>query len=247
MKRRKIKMAETIQLMVEGGKATPNAAVAQKLGPMGINIGEVMNQVNEKTADFKGMQVPVKIKINTKAKKVEDIEVGTPPTTQLIKKELGLEKGSGQPDKEKVANISVEQCIKIAKMKMEGMYTFDLKKAVKSVAGSCNSLGVLVEGKKSSEFVKAVESGKYDAEIKEGRVEVPEGKKEVLEKQLEVVQKKLVKEAEKLKAAKEEKKEEAKEGEAKEGEKKEEAKEGEKKDVKKEEKKEAKKGEKKKK
>ena len=216
---------ETIQLMVEGGKAVPGPAIAQKLGPMGINIGEVMNKVNEKTADFKGMQVPVKVKIDTKTKTVDYIEVGTPPTTQLIKKELGLEKGSGQPDKEKIANISIEQCIKIAKMKIGNMYTFDLKKAVKSVAGTCNSMGVLVEGKNSDIVAEEINSGLYDNEISNGKIEPTKEKLDNLNKQLEEVKAFLLKEAAKLKAAEqevpkeaaqvttEEKKEEVKEGE----------------------------------
>ena len=83
---------ETIDLMVDAGKAVPGPAVAQKLGPMGINIGEVINKINKKTESFKGMQVPVKLKIDTKAKEVSDIEVGTPPTTQLIKKRAKLRK-----------------------------------------------------------------------------------------------------------------------------------------------------------
>ena len=185
--------------MVEAGKATPGQAVSQKLGPMGIKISDVMNKVNEKTASFKGMQVPVKLKVDTKTKEV-NIEVGTPPTTQLIKKELKLEKGSGQPDKEKVANISIEQCIKIAKMKIENMHTEKLKQAVKSVVGSCNSLGVLIEGKIAPETEKDIEDGKYNKEILEERTETPEEKKKILAEQLIEMQKELKKRAEKLKA-----------------------------------------------
>jgi len=242
--------SETISLMVEGGKATPGPAVAQKLGPMGMNMKEVMDRINEKTESFKGMQVPVKLKIDTKTKEY-DIEVGTPPTSQLIKKELGLEKGSGQPDKEKVANISIEQCIKVAKMKKDAMFTTDLKKAVKSVVGSCNALGIIVEGKLAVETEKDIVAGKYDQEIKEEKTEITEEKKKQLETQLKKLQEKLAKKAAKLKAEAEaekaeekpaeEKKEEGKE-EGKEGEKKEEGKEGEKKEEgKAEEKKEAKK------
>lgn len=194
---------ETIDLMVEAGKAAPNPAVAQKLGPLGINIGEVMNQVNKKTEPFKGMQVPVKIKIDTRAKVVSDIEVGTPPTTQLIKKELNLQKGSGQPDKEKIANISIEECIKVAKMKKDAMCTNNLKAAVKSVVGSCNSLGVLIEGKTASEIVKNINEGKFDKEILDEITQPSEEKKKFLKKQLEEVQKELSRALEKLKATEE--------------------------------------------
>ncbi len=191
---------ESIDLLIEGGKAAPGPAVAQKLGPAGINIGEVMSRINEKTSSFKGMQVPVKLKVDTKTKEV-DIEVGVPPTTQLIKKELNLQKGASKPQLEKVANISIEQCINVAKMKIENMYTNDLKKAVKSVMGSCNSLGVLIEGKPAVETIKDVESGKYDREISEERTEVSAEKKKILASQLEKVQEELNKEIERLKLA----------------------------------------------
>lgn len=172
-------------------------------------------------------------------------------TPILIKKELNLEKGSGIPDKEKVANISIEQCIKIAIEKQQDMLTTNLKQALKSVVGSCNSLGILIEGKISSEITKEIDEGKYDNEIKEEKTETPEEKKPILKKQLDDIQAILAKELAKQKAAEEAKKatEEKPEEEAKEGEKKEEAKEGEKaaskdtkkaasKDTKKEEKKE---------
>ena len=194
-------MTETLDLMVEGGKATPNATIAQKLGPMGINIAQVMSRVNEKTASFKGMQVPVKLKLDTKAKEVTDIEVGTPPTTELIKKELGLEKGSGQPNREKVGNMAIEQCIKIATMKRDAMFSNSLKTAVKTVIGSCGSLGVLVEGKEAREIEKEVNSGKYDKEINEAKTEITQEKKKELLIQLEEKKKELAKELEKLKAA----------------------------------------------
>jgi len=205
---------ETIDLMVDAGNAKPGPATAQKLGPLGINIGEVMNKINEKTEAFKGMQVPVKLKIDTKAKEVSDIEVGTPPTTQLIKKELGLAKGSGRPDKEKVGNIAIEQCIKVAKMKKEAMFALTLKNAVKSTVGSCNSLGILIEGKIASEIEKEIDQGKYDDLINQEKTEVSEEKKKILETQLTEIQEVLAKELEKLKAieeVKEEKKEEPEE------------------------------------
>lgn len=231
---------ETLNLMVEGGKVSPNPVTAQKLGPLGINIGEVMNQVNEKTKDFVGMQVPVKLTIDTTTKAVTNIEVGTPPTSQLIKKGLGLDKGAGQPDKEKVGNISIEQCIKVALMKKDAMYVTSLKAAVKSVVGSCNALGVLVEGKSSHEVSEKIDQGKYVKEIQEEKTEPSEEKKKKLSEQLEKVKESLAEELAKIKAAekekegkKEEKAEEGKEGEEKEGDKKEEKKEEGKKEEKK--------------
>jgi len=190
-------MPDILKLMIEGGKATPNPQMAQSLGPRKINIQNVLTEINEKTENLKGMQIPVEIILEKDSN--YKIKVGTPPTIQLIKKELGLEKGSGRPDKEKIANISIEQCIKVAKMKIDSMYTFDLKAAVKSVIGSCNSLGVLIEGKTSAEITEEIDAGKYDHEILEEKTTLSQEKKIILQKQFEEVRQILLKEAEKLK------------------------------------------------
>ena len=175
---------EKFELLIEGGKAVANAALAQKLGPAGINISNVLTQVNEKTSSFKGMKVPVKIIADLDDKSF-DIEIGTPPVAELIKNELKLQKGSGTPDKIKVANISVEQVIKIARMKKDSMLVKSLKAAVKSIAGSCNSAGVLIEGKQAHDFCEAVNQGIYNDEIKEERIEMPSNKNSLLKQQLD--------------------------------------------------------------
>ena len=219
---------EKIDMIIEGGKASPTPAVAQKLGPMKINISEVMQKINEKTSSFKGIKVPVKIIIDT-ATKDYNITIGTPPTTELIKKELSLEKGAGEPNKNKIANISIEQVIKIAKMKKDSMFANSLKAAVKTVAGSCSSLGILIEGKTGSEINNDIETGLYDSLIQSEKTDVSPEKVELLKTQLIEVQERLKKEIEKLKKEEEELKgpakeevavvEEAKEGaEVKEGE-----------------------------
>lgn len=82
---------ETIELLVEGGKAAPGPATAPKLGAYKLNIGEVFQKVNQATASYRGIQVPVKLIIDKETKEVT-VEVGTPPVSSLIKKELGLEK-----------------------------------------------------------------------------------------------------------------------------------------------------------
>ena len=201
-----------IKIIVEGGKASTSPAMAQTLGPMKINLGEVIGSINEKTKAFVGVKVPVEIDVNEKTKAYE-IEVGSPSTTELIKKEMGISKGSGTPDKIKAGNIGVEQIIKIAKMKKEGMFDRTLKSAVKTIAGSCNSLGILIEGMISSEFNLLVEEGKYDKEIEEKKSEMEEGKENNLKEQLKDIQveldamnKKKVKEEEKKEEGEEEKK-----------------------------------------
>lgn len=178
---------EKIDMMVEGGKAVAGPAVGQKLGPLKINIGDVLAKINEKTKDFKGMKVPVKLIVDTDTKEFE-IEVGTPPVSELLKTELGIEKGSGIPDKHKAGNAAIEQVIKVAKMKKDAMYAGSLKAAVKNVIGSCNSAGILVEGKPAKEVISDVNEGRYDKEINEGKTEADPEKLKKLKADLEASQ-----------------------------------------------------------
>ena len=107
---------ETVEVYVEGGKATAAPPLGPALGPMGVNIGQVVAEINRKTAEFKAMQVPVKVIVDSDTKKF-DVTVGTPPASALIKKEAGIEKGAGNPLTDKVADLKIEQVIKISKMK----------------------------------------------------------------------------------------------------------------------------------
>jgi large subunit ribosomal protein L11 len=197
---------ETIEILVEGGKAKADASMAQKLGPMKINIQDVLNHINEKTDSFKGMKVPVKVIIDPETKEFE-ISIGTPPISELIKKELNLQKGSSFPNKDKIANIGIEQAIKIAKMKESSILHNSLKAVVKTVVGSCNSLGILVEGKESKDTNKVIDEGAYDKEINEIKTEVSNEKKKVLQEQLEAFRKKYAGEVEIMKAKMKEKSE----------------------------------------
>ncbi len=168
-----------IKLLVEGGQMTPNPALSQKLGPMGINVGQVIAKVNLATADFKGLKVPVELNVDASTKQFE-VKVFSPPTSELIKKELGLQKGSGEQNKVQIGNISIEQAISIAKTKMQNLLCKDLKAGVKSVVGTCVSLGVLVESKSAKEVGQDIDSGKYDKEIKQEKTQTsPEKKAEL--------------------------------------------------------------------
>ena len=198
---------ETIDLMIDGGQAKANAAIAQPLSPLGINIQEVVKRINEKTSSFNGMKVPVAVIVETEDKTF-DLKVGTPPISELIKKEIGIEKGSGIPDKNKVGNLAVEQVVKLAKMKQDSLLFNNFKSAVKSVVGSCNSLGVLVEGKPAKGINMEIDSGDYDSIINDQKTEVSEEKKNILAMQLKEVQERIKKEMEKAEA--ERKAEEAK-------------------------------------
>ena len=188
---------ETIEILVEGGKAKADAAMAQKLGPMKINLQDVLKTINEKTESFKGMKVPVKVEVDVDTKEFE-ISVGSPPVSELIKKELGIKKGSSFPNKDKVANMGIEQAIKIAKMKGSDILHNSLKAVVKTVIGSCNSLGILIEGKTAMEINKEIDEGKFDKEINNNDAEMSEGKKGNLEESLKAFNRKFLGEVEKL-------------------------------------------------
>ena len=158
---------DVIELLVEGGKAGPDPTSAQRLSAYKLNIGEVFKKVNEKTAEYKGMQVPVKIIIDKDTKDVE-IEVGIPPVTSMIKKELGIEKAKFTEEdvaagKTVLGSITMEQCVKIAKLKMSQMLVKDLKAAVKQVVSTAGSMtGIQVEGKNYKEVLKEIDEGKWD-------------------------------------------------------------------------------------
>ncbi len=159
-------MKQTISVLVEGGKASPGPPLGPALGPLGVNIGKIVNEINEKTKDFEGMKVPVKIHIDPATKEYE-IELGLPPTSALIKKELNIEKGAKEPGSEMVGNLTMEQIIKIAKIKRPDMLASNLKAAVKEVVGACVSMGVTIEEKSPKEILKEIENGTYDSIIKE--------------------------------------------------------------------------------
>ena len=157
-------MTETIEALVEGGKATAGPPLGPALGPLGVNIMEIINTINDKTKEFDGMKVPVKVIVDPKTKKFQ-ITVGTPPAASLILKELGLEKGSGAPSSHKVGDLKVEQAVKVAKMKNDNLLGKELKQKTKEVIGTCVSIGVTVEGKKPQEIQKLIDEGEFDSKF----------------------------------------------------------------------------------
>ena len=152
----------TIEALVEGGKASGGPPLGPALGPTGINVSEVVAAINEKTKDFEGMKVPVKVIVDTESKTF-DIQIGTPPTSALIKKELGLEKGSG--DGKPVGDLTFQQLLKITRMKEDALLGSDLKARVKEVLGTCISMGITVEGKSPKDVITEIENGVYDAQL----------------------------------------------------------------------------------
>ncbi|MDO8467994.1 MAG: 50S ribosomal protein L11 [Nanoarchaeota archaeon] len=168
-----------IKILTEGGKMQPGPALSQKLGPAGVNMGQVISKVNESTKDFQGLKVPVEIHVNTSTRTF-DVKVFSPPVSALIKKELGIETGSGKQISLKAGNASIEQIISVAKTKLPNMLANNLKSAVLSVAGTAVSLGILIENKPAREVVREIMEGKYDKEIKMEKTNTDAEKKKQL-------------------------------------------------------------------
>jgi len=153
-------MAEVVEVLVPGGKATAGPPLGPALGPLGINVKAVVDEINQKTGSFNGMQVPVKVEVDDK--KNFTVSVGVPPTTALIKKEVNVEKGSSEPNVKIVGDLPIEAAVRIARMKAGDMLSYDLKHGVKEVIGTCVSMGINVDGKGAKEALTAIDAGTYD-------------------------------------------------------------------------------------
>ena len=168
-----------IKLLVDGGAMKPGPALSQKLGPVGIPVNQVIQKINEATKAFSGIQVPVELNVDAATKNFE-VKVFSPPVSGLLKKELGMEKGSGNQKKVKVGNASIEQIISLAQTKFPNLLCKDLKSAVKTIVGTCVSLGILIEDRPAVEIEQEIEAGKYDKEINAIKTETSEEKKKAL-------------------------------------------------------------------
>jgi large subunit ribosomal protein L11 len=149
-----------VEALISGGKATAGPPLGPALGPLGVNVPAIVGKINELTSQFGGIKVPVKVIVDLETKRFE-VEVGTPPTVALIVKELGIEKGSGTPNTQKVGDLTMEQVKKIAAIKMAQSYSKSLEAAVKEVLGVCVSMGVTVEGKEPKTVQKEIAEGRY--------------------------------------------------------------------------------------
>lgn len=195
---------QSVEALINGGKASAAPPLGPALGPLGVNIGQVVAEINKKTEAFKGMQVPVTVEVDTDTKEFS-ISIGTPPASALIKQEAGIQKGSGKPSEEFVAELKIEQLIKIAKMKEDALTGKTLKEKVKEIAGTCQSLGVMIEGGKAQAFFKDLEAGKFDKEIKTEKTEISAAEQKELEEERKELQAELAeKHAQEAKEAAEE-------------------------------------------
>lgn len=159
----KHKMADkkTVELLVAGGQANAGPPLGPALGPLGVNVMLIVNKINELTKDYSGMKVPVKVLVDPETKQFE-VTVGTPTTSALVVSELKIEKGSGTPNTAKVGNLTIDQVVRIAKMKRPQLLSRTLKSAAKEILGVCVSMGVTAEGKDPREVQSEIDQGKYD-------------------------------------------------------------------------------------
>jgi large subunit ribosomal protein L11 len=150
-----------VDLLVSGGQATAGPPLGPALGPLGVNTMAVVTKINELTKDYAGMKVPVKVAVDVENKTFE-VTVGTPTASALIVSELKIEKGSGTPNTEKVGDLTMEQVVRIAKVKHPQLLASTLKGATKEVLGTCVSMGVTVEGKDPREVQIEIDQGNYE-------------------------------------------------------------------------------------
>ncbi len=146
-----------LKVIVPGGKATPGPPLGPAIAPLGVNVGQLVAKLNEKTKPFEGVEVPVKIIV--KADKTFDLEIGTPAVPALLKKEMGIDKGAGNRAAA-CGDVSMDKVVKVAKMKKDALMANSDTALVNQVLGTCVSMGATVEGKKPQEIQKEILAGK---------------------------------------------------------------------------------------
>jgi len=156
---------QKVSALVTGGGASAGPPLGPALGPLGVNIMEVIKSINDKTKDFEGMKVPVTVIVDTDTKKY-DIEIGIPSAAALIMKEAGIQKGSGTSGTDWVGDITIDSVIKVANTKLEKSYASSLKSVAKTIIGTCVPLGVKIEGKTPKEMTAEINEGKWDEKLK---------------------------------------------------------------------------------
>ena len=148
----------TIEALVDGGKASSGPPIGPAVGPTGVPLKEVISEINKKTAEFKNIKVPVSIIIDPETRTFE-IKVKTPMTSALLLKELGIGKGSGKPNEEKVGNLTLAQVCKVAKMKRDDITAVSFTDTVRTILGSAQSCGITVDGMEPKELSDKIKAG----------------------------------------------------------------------------------------
>ncbi len=137
------KILSVIKLQIKAGKATPSPPVGPALGQHGVNIMEFCKAFNAKTQEKQGLIIPVVITVY--ADRSFSFITKTPPAAVLLKKSAGLEKGSGEPNRDKVGKVTRSQVKEIAELKMKDLNAFDVENAMLMIEGTARSMGIIVE------------------------------------------------------------------------------------------------------
>jgi large subunit ribosomal protein L11 len=147
-------VAVEVSVLVEGGKAAAGATLGSALGPLGVNVGQVVTKINEETKQFAGMRVPVIIRVDP-ATRVFTLVVGRPPVAALLLKEAKKEKGSGKAKGEVIGDVSLDAVRRVAEAKGADMHGRTVEEKVNQVIGTCVSLGLTVGGEDPRAVLKS--------------------------------------------------------------------------------------------
>jgi large subunit ribosomal protein L11 len=146
-------VADEVSVLVEGGKASAGAPLGPALGPLGVNVVQVVQQINEQTKGFAGMKVPVVIRVDP-ATRSFTLTVGRPPVAALLLKEAGKEKGSGKAKTETIGDVGLAAVQRIAEAKGADLHGRSEAERVNQVIGTCVSMGLTVDGRDPRQLLK---------------------------------------------------------------------------------------------
>ena len=154
-----------VKALVTGGSASGGPPIGPAVGPTGINIKDVVDEINKQTTVFKGLTVPVRIECDPETKQFE-IFIETPSTASLLLKELGVEKGSSTCSEEKIGNLTLEQVQNVVDAKKDKFLDKTYKAALKTVLGTALSIGLTIEGEDPRVIQGRIVNGEYDDKIR---------------------------------------------------------------------------------
>jgi len=157
---------KTFNFIVNGGEATGGPPIGPALGPLGVNIMAIVNKINEETAEYQGVPVPVDVTIDTDSREFT-VKVGMLSTFALITQALDIAKGSPTPNTEYVGDLTFDQVVGIARRKRDGLFSASLKSAVREIVGSCQSMGVTIEGQPGKTIQDQIAMGDFDSKLVE--------------------------------------------------------------------------------
>ncbi|KYH39077.1 MAG: 50S ribosomal protein L11P, partial [Candidatus Bathyarchaeota archaeon B23] len=144
---------KSFKFIITGGEATGGPPIGPALGPLGINVMMVVRKINEITVDYRGVKVPVEVTVDTDTKEFT-VKLGSLSTYAHITQTLSLSKGSSNPNREFVGDLSFDQVVEIARKKWDDLLAATLRGAVREILGSCLSIGITVDGKPVKEVLR---------------------------------------------------------------------------------------------